>query len=209
MKFSKYLEDQSVPEWRKAYINYRSLKLKLKQVERFRRSKERKAALHLSKMFQEMENNNYYQYKPEYYKRPLFTAKRYSSTVNNKSHQRTYSRQESFKSSVHVLSILDEVLFYASSSERGFFHSLDMELDKISQFYNEKEKEAKIKLDALKVQMEFIAEYGRQLLNIGHISYGELASPEMKGHRRFYQEWFKYQDDFTASYHHYDFNDVV
>jgi SPX domain protein involved in polyphosphate accumulation len=34
MKFSKYLESQSVPEWRKAYINYKGLKQKLKQVER-------------------------------------------------------------------------------------------------------------------------------------------------------------------------------
>lgn len=34
MKFSKYLESQSVPEWRKAYINYKGLKKKLKQVER-------------------------------------------------------------------------------------------------------------------------------------------------------------------------------
>lgn len=34
MKFSKYLESQSVPEWRKAYIYYKGLKKKLKQVER-------------------------------------------------------------------------------------------------------------------------------------------------------------------------------
>jgi hypothetical protein len=31
----------------------------------------------------------------------------------------------------------------------------------------EKEKESRIKLDALKVQMQFIAEYGRHLLNLG------------------------------------------
>lgn len=37
MKFSKYLESQSVPEWRKAYINYKGLKKKLKQVERVRK----------------------------------------------------------------------------------------------------------------------------------------------------------------------------
>lgn len=34
MKFAKYLESQSVPEWRKAYIGYKGLKKKLKQVER-------------------------------------------------------------------------------------------------------------------------------------------------------------------------------
>jgi SPX domain protein involved in polyphosphate accumulation len=34
MKFSKYLENQSVPEWRKAYICYKGLKKDLKAVER-------------------------------------------------------------------------------------------------------------------------------------------------------------------------------
>ena len=34
MKFAKYLEDQSVPEWRKAYINYKGLKKRLKQIEK-------------------------------------------------------------------------------------------------------------------------------------------------------------------------------
>lgn len=41
MKFSKYLEGQSVPEWRKAYINYKGLKKKLKQVERVSKKKKR------------------------------------------------------------------------------------------------------------------------------------------------------------------------
>jgi SPX domain protein involved in polyphosphate accumulation len=34
MKFAKYLESQSVPEWRKAYINYKGLKKRLKQIEK-------------------------------------------------------------------------------------------------------------------------------------------------------------------------------
>jgi SPX domain protein involved in polyphosphate accumulation len=34
MKFAKYLEGQSVPEWRKAYINYKGLKKRLKQIEK-------------------------------------------------------------------------------------------------------------------------------------------------------------------------------
>lgn len=36
------------------------------------------------------------------------------------------------------MSILDEVLYHASSSERNFFDSLDYELDKISKFYDGK-----------------------------------------------------------------------
>lgn len=33
--------------------------------------------------------------------------------------------------------------------------------------YIEKEQEAKLKLDVLKVQVQFIAEFGRQLLDLG------------------------------------------
>lgn len=79
------------------------------------------------------------------------------------------------------MSVLDEVLFHASSSERQFFESLDFELDKISRFYDgmcnikravklnkfaEKERDAKLKLEALKIQMHYIAELGRQLLDL-------------------------------------------
>lgn len=42
----------------------------------------------------------------------------------------------SIKTSRTSISILDEVLYHASSSERQFFDSLDYELDKISRFYN-------------------------------------------------------------------------
>lgn len=34
MKFAKYLEAESIPEWRKAYIDYKGLKKKLKAIEK-------------------------------------------------------------------------------------------------------------------------------------------------------------------------------
>lgn len=34
MKFAKYLESESIPEWRKAYIDYKGLKKKLKVIEK-------------------------------------------------------------------------------------------------------------------------------------------------------------------------------
>lgn len=49
---------------------------------------------------------------------------------------RPSSRQASFPSSTTTLSVLDQVLFHASASERHFFDSLDLELDKISRFYD-------------------------------------------------------------------------
>jgi SPX domain protein involved in polyphosphate accumulation len=34
MKFAKYLESESIPEWRRAYINYKGLKKRLKAIEK-------------------------------------------------------------------------------------------------------------------------------------------------------------------------------
>ncbi|KAF1798889.1 SPX domain-containing protein [Mucor lusitanicus] len=173
MKFAKYLESQSVPEWRKAYISYKGLKKKLKQVERFRKYKERKAAIQLDNVFQELEdgNDSYYwpHHNPSISMRPQSIMSRLSSRFSSRhdGDDRPSSRQASFPSSTTTLSVLDQVLFHASASERHFFDALDLELDKISRFYDEKEKESRLKLDALKVQMQFIAEYGRHLVNIG------------------------------------------
>ncbi|KAL9555338.1 hypothetical protein MBANPS3_002401 [Mucor bainieri] len=142
MKFAKYLESQSVPEWRKAYINYKGLKKKLKQVERFRKYKERKAAIQLDNVFQELEvsNDTYFwpHNNPSINMRPQSIMSRLSSRFSSRhdDDDRPSSRQASFPSSTATLSVLDQVLFHASASERHFFDALDLELDKISRFYD-------------------------------------------------------------------------
>ncbi|KAG1084751.1 hypothetical protein G6F42_021658 [Rhizopus arrhizus] len=189
MKFAKYLESQSVPEWRKAYISYKGLKKKLKQVERFRKHKERKAAIQLDNVFQELEDSNDSYYWPHsnlsINMRPQSIMSRLSSRFSSRhdDDDRPSSRQASFPSSTTTLSVLDQVLFHASASERHFFDSLDLELDKISRFYDEKEKESRLKLDALKASHQ----------------EASLPPPEMIGHHRLYN-WFKYQDPHTQSY---------
>ncbi|CAO3694540.1 unnamed protein product [Rhizopus stolonifer] len=168
MKFSKHLESQSVPEWRKAYIDYKELKKELKQVEKFRKSKEKKAAGYLDLYFQELESNPW----------------KAEDCKNSFAHHfdRSTSRSASNQTDKTSLSVLDEVLFHASSSERQFFESLDFELDKISKFYEEKERDAKLKLEALKIQMHYIAELGRQLLDLEPAF--DIGN----------NSWFKYQD---------------
>ncbi|KAI8980353.1 SPX domain-containing protein [Pilobolus umbonatus] len=177
MKFAKYIESESIPEWRRAYLNYKGLKKKLKYVERFRRTKERRAAVQLDNTFQDIDDENAsmdnwpkreYPTNAYYWKNDL-TERRPSimSRISSRFAGRSTSRPASFRSSFTALSVLDEVLYHASPSEREFFDSLDYELNKISRFYDEKEKECKLKLEALKVQIEFIAEYGRHLLDLG------------------------------------------
>ncbi|KAI8640071.1 SPX domain-containing protein [Parasitella parasitica] len=141
MKFAKYLESESVPEWRKAYISYKGLKKKLKQVERFRKYKERRAAIQLDNAFQELEdsNDNYLWLSNQTSnRRPQSILSRMSSRFSSRHDEdRPSSRQASFPTSTTAtLSVLDQVLFHASPSERSFFDSLDIELDKISRFYN-------------------------------------------------------------------------
>ncbi|EIE82625.1 hypothetical protein RO3G_07330 [Rhizopus delemar RA 99-880] len=131
MKFSKYLENQSVPEWRKAYICYKGLKKDLKAVERFRKSKERKAASYLEHYFQNLNQPSHVPFIHHF--------------------DQSTSRPGSIQSDKMSLSILDKVLYYASSSERQFFESLDFELDKVAEFYD--------------------AEMGRQLLDTGQDQY--------------------------------------
>ncbi|KAI8090064.1 uncharacterized protein B0P05DRAFT_322452 [Gilbertella persicaria] len=99
--------------------------------------------------------------------RPQSTISKMSSKFNVNSDDRPHSRQGSFNTSRATFSALDEVLLHANSLEQKFFHSLNDELDKVTQFYNEKEREAKLKLNALKVQIQLITEYGHHLLDIG------------------------------------------
>ncbi|KAI7849080.1 SPX domain-containing protein [Circinella umbellata] len=205
MKFAKYLESESIPEWRKAYINYKGLKKRLKAVDKFRKANERKAAIELDHAFQgivdadsdseqpprrptlykqdtaatnewrwpwNVDNTNsaWLNENPPLHRQQSFPhslIRRISSRFNQDDTElaRVHSRPVSINSSA-TLSILDEALLHASEAERVFFAILNGELDKVSRFYDEKEIEARTKLEALKIQMQLIAEYGRRLLEI-------------------------------------------
>ncbi|KAI9482526.1 SPX domain-containing protein [Zychaea mexicana] len=206
MKFAKYLESESIPEWRKAYINYKGLKKRLKAVDKFRKTNERKAAIELDHTFQGIvdpdsdpepgiiarpaifktdtaatgewrwpwnfatNNSQWFSENPPLHRHQSFPQsliRRISSRFNNDDTElyRVPSQTASIRSST-TMSILEEALLHASESERVFFAILNGELDKVSRFYDEKEKEARTKLEALKIQMQLIAEYGRRLLEI-------------------------------------------
>ncbi|CDS05005.1 hypothetical protein LRAMOSA07535 [Lichtheimia ramosa] len=198
MKFAKDLANESIPEWRKAYINYKGLKKKIKLIEKYRKAKERKAAIELDRAFQGFDADSDPEIpRPAIYKtdtaattewrwpwnvwthadnatldrQPSFPhslIRRLSSRFNNDETEmyRVPSHPASVRSSA-TLSVLEEVLLHASEPERQFFAMLNGELDKVSRFYNEKEQEARTKLEALKIQMQLIAEYGRRLLEVG------------------------------------------
>ncbi|KAI9280072.1 EXS family-domain-containing protein [Sporodiniella umbellata] len=166
MKFSKHLESAIVPEWRKAYIDYKELKKDLSQVEKFRKSKETKAASDLDRYLQALDRT---------WKNPFHYFDRFNF------------RPGSIRTNKANLPILDEVLFHAGSVERNFFDSLDFELEKIAKFYKEKETDAQLKLNAIKIQLYYLSELARQLWDVEP----SLAMDEN-------QTWFKYQDQYFS-----------
>ncbi|KAI8096293.1 SPX domain-containing protein [Halteromyces radiatus] len=192
MKFAKHLESESIPEWRKAYINYKGLKKRLKFVDKFRKSNEHKAALELAKMFHDSDGhdtshiNHMYQNNTNdidsnqdddddddhsWYQRTTWNMYRPSSLPllqqwTNTRKQLTQDRPGSFQSTA-TLSVWDEVLLHANESERVFFNMLNQELDKVSLFFNDKENESRAKFESVKMQIKLIADYGRYLLEIG------------------------------------------
>ncbi|CAO3630671.1 unnamed protein product [Cunninghamella blakesleeana] len=169
MKFAKYLESESIPEWRKAYINYKGLKRRLKYVDKFRKNSEHKAAIELDDAFDvDNHDDDYFWCYPstwKFYKPTTLTLLKKWST-KDATLERLPSRPVSYRSTM-TLSVWDEVLLHANESERTFFDTLNHELDKVSLFYNEKENEAKAKFESLKIQIKLIAEYGRHLLELG------------------------------------------
>jgi len=108
MKFGQTLLHQSVPEWRKKYINYKALK---KSIKRINISKQ--------KLLSEIEN----------------------TITNNKS-----SSKFIHASSSNIISELPE--------ETDFKHQLDSELEKINNFYSEREIEVVNKLILIVQQIE-------------------------------------------------------
>ncbi|KAG2230138.1 hypothetical protein INT48_001480 [Thamnidium elegans] len=182
MKFAKYLESESIPEWRKAYINYKGLKKRLKAIEKYRRLNQIEETQRFEEALHDINNDE-----PT---RPtrLFTRSQ-SAVLDNRPplqprssvSSRGILNRFSFRfhrnetelgritspsipaEELQNMSVLDEALRHASEPEQYFFFMLDQDLDVISQFYNEKEKQAEAKFEALKMQIQLVRDFAGQL----------------------------------------------
>ncbi|KAI8373199.1 SPX domain-containing protein [Radiomyces spectabilis] len=188
MKFAKHLEKESIPEWRKAYLNYKSLKKRLKLVDEHRKLSEQQAALELDHAFYRRHTDSFDAGMPQRWPSNAisywhtntdwpFPTHNIDDKLSNKLDPPLFDtskglnvRPTSGSSPVGygTTSNLDDVLFHASHSERLFFDLLNKELEKVALFYDEKENEAKAKLEALKMQLHLIADYGRHFLTPAH-----------------------------------------
>ncbi|KAL0091577.1 SPX domain-containing protein [Phycomyces blakesleeanus] len=227
MKFAKYLESESIPEWRKAYLNYKGLKKKLKPVDKFRKASERKSAIDLDNTFHEYDSDSdqeytgrkrHSQYGPpnatyhwrnaplagdddphsrrNSFPRSILQALTARFNKDDNELHRSPSRPVSIQSNT-TLSVFDEVLLHASEPERAFFMMLNEELEKISDFYDEKERESREKLEVLKVQMQLVGDYGRLLAEQEPASEDSLVDQVYNP-----VQWFKrYYKDRKISLH--------
>ncbi|ORX55015.1 hypothetical protein DM01DRAFT_1029619 [Hesseltinella vesiculosa] len=231
MKFAKQLEAESVSEWRRAYINYKGLKKRLKAIERYRKANDRAFRQQVENAVRSGDctparrrSSAVSQTTSVRYNNTTATERREDPSVHgigivpirpvsNDSHPdlhhptappkrstttpvdlEDYRQDQRDSLSRKVLQrissalfheeteltrlshshngienyAIDTVLTHASDTERFFFALLDQDLDKISRFYNEKEKEAETKLEVIKLQLGLVRHCRNQLTQMAH-----------------------------------------
>ncbi|KAI8977907.1 SPX domain-containing protein [Pilobolus umbonatus] len=204
MRFAKELEADSIPEWRKMYINYSGLKKRLNAIEKYRRLNHQAENARLEQVihaYDEGEENPM----PNIFRRAseVSPTNRVQFTNNEGKLNRLRSRTGSISTNLLKrfsyrgrrqsnsaetsklydggnspdLSVLEELLNYVSEPEQAFFKMLDEELTKVSQFYDEKEKEAITKSEALKAQLQIVQDFATQLseMNVKKNTYSVEA----------------------------------
>ncbi|KAJ6902871.1 phosphate transporter PHO1 [Populus alba x Populus x berolinensis] len=149
MKFSKQFEGQLVPEWKEAFVDYWQLKKDLKKI-------------------QILNNNN---------KNTLIEHSHHSSLSSNflsslkggfsffghqhKDHEAIHVHKKLASSAsngdVYETELVEQ--FEDSDAAKEFFSCLDLQLNKVNQFYKTKEKEFLDRGDCLKKQMDILVEF--------------------------------------------------
>lgn len=146
VKFSKQFEAQLVPEWKEAFVDYCQLK---KDIKKF----------HLINH----ENTNKIQEKC-YLPKSLFLSLTEKFNLNGQVHarhrrviqvHRKLGHMEN-KEDLYETELLEQFDDIDAATE--FFHCLDLQLNKVNQFYRAKEKEFLERGESLKKQMDFLTE---------------------------------------------------
>ncbi|KAI8982261.1 SPX domain-containing protein [Mycotypha africana] len=210
MKFARTLEADSIPEWRKAYINYKGLKKRLRAIEKFRKTSPTDESLHIRHIMNAMEDADNEEDRHAHPKATSRTSRRkpnrtQSSVLDDRGLQprdilasnttlpridsvsRLHSQDDPYEPDLRSLSLLDEARRHATEPEQYFFIRLDEDLEKISKFYNEKEREAEAKYEALKLQVKLVQDFAKQLEHESTSGDGVIHS----GERLNPLNWFK------------------
>ncbi|KAL5553538.1 hypothetical protein UlMin_040939 [Ulmus minor] len=156
VKFSKQFEGQLVPEWKDAFVDYWQLKKDLKKI-------------HLLDNNNNNNNNNINSDKNQNssLSNTLFTSLKKISIFGHqtKEHEVIHVHKKLAstvsKGDMYETELLEQ--FADTDAAKEFFTCLDLQLNKVNQFYKAKEKEFVERGDSLKKQMEILIEVKNEL----------------------------------------------
>ncbi|WOH15445.1 hypothetical protein DCAR_0934986 [Daucus carota subsp. sativus] len=145
VKFSKQFEGQLVPEWKEAFVDYGQLKKDLKKI-------------HLLNVENAPSNNH-----ESSLSKTIFSSIRKSSLFRNKRREHgiihVHKKLESSESKgdMYETELLEQ---FADDSDAAvdFFSCLDLQLNKVNQFFKNKEKEFLERWESLEKQMGILLE---------------------------------------------------
>ncbi|KAF8407882.1 hypothetical protein HHK36_007020 [Tetracentron sinense] len=143
VKFSKQFEGQLIPEWKEAFVDYWQLKKDLKKI-------------HLLDS-----NNTSTKHQQSSLPKNLFSSLRYSLFGHqHRDHGviqvHTKLASSASKGDLYETELLEQ--FADTDAAKDFFALLDLQLNKVNQFYKDKEKEFMERGESLKKQMEILIE---------------------------------------------------
>ncbi|CAN1312779.1 Phosphate transporter PHO1 homolog 1 [Linum perenne] len=166
VKFSKQFEGQLVPEWKEAFVDYWKLKKDLKKFPQHHHSAS--TATTTSSV-----NNG-----RSYLATKLATTLKKLSHFSNRGHHGAIQVHKKLASSLskgdmYETELLDQ--FEDSEAAKEFFSCLDLQLNKVNQFFKTKEKEFVERGDSLKKQMDILIELKSALKHQHQVTKGSSA----------------------------------
>ncbi|KAL3501621.1 hypothetical protein ACH5RR_036070 [Cinchona calisaya] len=149
VKFSKQFEGQLVPEWKEAFVDYWQLKKDLKRI-------------HLINSENNTNNNNEQPKQESSFSNILSNSLRKFSLLGHQQREHKVIQvhrklaSSAGKGELYETELLEQ--FADTDAAKEFFALLDLQLNKVNQFYKAKEAEFLERGDSLKKQMEILVE---------------------------------------------------
>ncbi|KAH8500186.1 hypothetical protein H0E87_015432 [Populus deltoides] len=154
VKFSKELEAQLIPEWKEAFVNYWQLKKQIKKIKLSQKSKQRQQVLDHEfglSIFDPIRS----------LAKNISSKLFHSDTETEIIQARSKSMEDGDEEVLYQTELVQ--LFSEEDEVAVFFESLDGELNKVNQFYKNKESEFLERGEILNKQLETLLDLKRVL----------------------------------------------
>ncbi|KAF3780935.1 Phosphate transporter PHO1-like protein 1 [Nymphaea thermarum] len=150
VKFSKQFEAQLVPEWKDAFVDYRQLKKDLKKLQLL---KLKRVEANHNQESEDGGKRSCCSSSSTFHRMP-FLLKQYATRCFALVHRKLATSAS--KGDVYETELMEQ--FCDVEGAKGFFSMLDMQLNKVNQFYMDKEKEFLERGETLEKQMAILTE---------------------------------------------------